>query len=66
MHWFELGAGLYLGWAGACLSLLGGGLLCCACKEVSASQSKGAYYAANQGQKIHKPVSDTETARAYV
>ncbi|KAL7842050.1 hypothetical protein SRHO_G00237390 [Serrasalmus rhombeus] len=63
---FELGAGLYLGWAGACLSLLGGGLLCCACKEMSANQSKGAYYTASQGQKIHKPVSDTETARAYV
>ncbi|XP_036411813.1 claudin 15-like a [Colossoma macropomum] len=63
---FELGAGLYLGWAGACLSMLGGGLLCCACKEVSAKQSKGAYYSASQGQKIHKPVSETETARAYV
>uniref|UniRef100_A0A3B4DBD1 Claudin n=1 Tax=Pygocentrus nattereri TaxID=42514 RepID=A0A3B4DBD1_PYGNA len=25
-----------------------------------------AYYTASQGQKIHKPVSDTETARAYV
>ncbi|CAF89897.1 unnamed protein product, partial [Tetraodon nigroviridis] len=29
---FELGAGLFLGWASAALSVLGGGLLCCACK----------------------------------
>ncbi|XP_022534357.2 claudin 15-like a [Astyanax mexicanus] len=63
---FELGAGLYLGWGGASLSILGGALLCCACKDASAGKSKGAYYAAGQGQKIHKPISDVDTARAYV
>ncbi|XP_072525141.1 claudin 15-like a [Salminus brasiliensis] len=63
---FELGAGLYLGWGGACLSILGGAMLCCACKDVSSGKSKGAYYAASQGQKIHKTASDADTARAYV
>ncbi|XP_066509040.1 claudin-15-like [Hoplias malabaricus] len=63
---FELGAGLYLGWGGSSLSILGGALLCCACKDTSTPKPKGAYYAASQGQKIHKPVSDADTARAYV
>ncbi|CAL8326013.1 unnamed protein product [Arctogadus glacialis] len=31
----ELGAGLYMGWAGAFLAIMGGGMLCCACKRVS-------------------------------
>uniref|UniRef100_A0A673BAF7 Claudin n=1 Tax=Sphaeramia orbicularis TaxID=375764 RepID=A0A673BAF7_9TELE len=30
---FELGAGLYMGWGGACLAVLGGALLCSACKR---------------------------------
>ncbi|KAK0130771.1 Claudin-10 [Merluccius polli] len=32
---FELGAGLYMGWAGAFLAVLGGGMLCCACKRAT-------------------------------
>lgn len=32
---FELGTGLYLGWGGATLSVLGGALLCCACRRAS-------------------------------
>ncbi|KAF4076335.1 hypothetical protein AMELA_G00213230 [Ameiurus melas] len=63
---FELGAGLYMGWGGACLSILGGALLCCACKDASSGKTKGAYYARSQAGKIHKPVSESETARAYV
>ncbi|XP_076837942.1 claudin 15-like a [Brachyhypopomus gauderio] len=63
---FELGAGLYMCWAGALLSILGGALLCCACRRQSAVRVKGGYYPPSQGQKIHKPVSETETARAYV
>ncbi|XP_046731808.1 claudin 15-like a isoform X2 [Silurus meridionalis] len=62
---FELGAGVYMGWGGACLSILGGGLLCCACKDTSSGRPKG-YYPSNQAAKIHKPVSESETARAYV
>uniref|UniRef100_H3CAT5 Claudin n=2 Tax=Tetraodon nigroviridis TaxID=99883 RepID=H3CAT5_TETNG len=38
---FELGAGLFLGWASAALSVLGGGLLCCACKRASPGGQKG-------------------------
>ncbi|KAB5535900.1 hypothetical protein PHYPO_G00123240 [Pangasianodon hypophthalmus] len=63
---FELGAGLYMGWGGACLSILGGALLCCACKRASSGKSKGGYYSSSHAAKIHKPVSDSETARAYV
>ncbi|KAI5092627.1 claudin 15-like a isoform X1 [Silurus meridionalis] len=63
---FELGAGVYMGWGGACLSILGGGLLCCACKDTSSGRPKGRYYPSNQAAKIHKPVSESETARAYV
>ena len=38
---FELGAGLYMGWAGAFLAILGGGMLCCACKRVTPAGSTG-------------------------
>ncbi|MBN3296733.1 CLD19 protein, partial [Amia calva] len=30
---FELGVGLYIGWGGAFLSILGGALLCCSCRN---------------------------------
>lgn len=38
---FELGAGLFLGWGGASLSILGGGLLCSACRRVSSGAKRG-------------------------
>lgn len=34
-HRYELGAGLFLGWGGSSLSILGGALLCCGCKRAS-------------------------------
>lgn len=37
---FELGVGLYLGWGASCLSVLGGGLLCSACKRASPAGHK--------------------------
>lgn len=62
---FELGTGLYLGWAGASLSILGGALLCCGCRRASAAK-KGGYYG-NQ-PKVYKAQakSDQESSRAYV
>ncbi|KAG2458808.1 CLD3 protein, partial [Polypterus senegalus] len=44
----ELGASLYIGWAGALLLLLGGGLLCCSCppQEKKYVPSRMAYTAA--------------------
>ncbi|XP_042283715.1 claudin 15-like a [Thunnus albacares] len=64
---FELGVGLYMGWGGACLALLGGSCLCSACKRASAGGKKGAYYG-NQPQKVYTATakSDPDTARAYV
>lgn len=38
---FELGTGLFLGWGGASLSLLGGGLLCSACRRATPEGKKG-------------------------
>lgn len=38
---FELGVGLFLGWGGAALSVLGGGLLCSACRRASPPGKKG-------------------------
>uniref|UniRef100_A0A673BC49 Claudin n=1 Tax=Sphaeramia orbicularis TaxID=375764 RepID=A0A673BC49_9TELE len=35
---FELGAGLYMGWGGACLAVLGGALLCSACKRAGSKK----------------------------
>ncbi|XP_071770994.1 claudin 15-like a [Centroberyx gerrardi] len=64
---FELGLGLFMGWGGACLSMLGGALLCCACKRASSGQKKSGYYG-NQPQKIYTATakSDPDSARAYV
>ncbi|XP_077368127.1 claudin 15-like a [Festucalex cinctus] len=65
---FELGVGLYLGWGAACLSVLGGGLLCTACKRASPAGKKSAYYGNSPPAKVYKatPTSEAETARAYV
>ncbi|XP_075878333.1 claudin 15-like a [Nelusetta ayraudi] len=62
---FELGTGLYLGWGGAFLSILGGGLLTCGCRRASAATRSG--YPANQGKVYKAPAnSDKESSRAYV
>nr|XP_046263767.1 claudin 15-like a [Scatophagus argus] len=64
---FELGTGLYLGWGGACLGMLGGCLLCTACRRASAGGKKGAYYG-NPPKKVYTATakSDPDAARAYV
>ncbi|XP_063317000.2 claudin-15-like [Pelmatolapia mariae] len=48
---FELGTGLYIGWTGAILAMLGGAFLCSPCKR--ASVKKGGYYG-NAPQKVYK------------
>lgn len=63
---FELGAGLYMGWAGAFLAVLGGGMLCCACKRATPAGSKGGYHGA-QPKRIFVPKSDSDSKpQAYV
>ncbi|XP_049604119.1 claudin 15-like a [Syngnathus scovelli] len=64
---FEMGVGLYLGWGGACLAVLGGGLLCTACRRASPAAHKGGYSSSSPG-KVYKapPRSEADTARAYV
>ncbi|XP_018530481.1 claudin 15-like a [Lates calcarifer] len=64
---FELGAGLYMGWGGSSLAILGGALLCSACKRTSAGGKKGGYYG-NPPQKVYTATakSDPDSARAYV
>ncbi|KAF6717117.1 Claudin-15 [Oryzias melastigma] len=63
---FELGTGLYLGWAGGALAVLGGALLCTACKRVTAAK-KGGYFGKSQ-QKVYTATakSDPDSSRAYV
>ncbi|XP_051943885.1 claudin 15-like a [Hippocampus zosterae] len=65
---FELGVGLYLGWGASSLSLLGGGLLCTACKRASPAGRKSGYYGNGPASKVYKatPTSEAATARAYV
>nr|XP_061795323.1 claudin-15-like isoform X2 [Nerophis lumbriciformis] len=61
---FEMGVGLYIAWGAACLAMLGGALLCSACKRTSTSGSKkGA-----PPRKVYRatPASEADTARAYV
>ncbi|XP_037837927.1 claudin 15-like a isoform X2 [Kryptolebias marmoratus] len=60
---FELGAGLYMGWGGGSLFILGGALLCSACKRASPAGKKG-YPAKTVYTATAR--SDPETGRAYV
>ncbi|XP_030607863.1 claudin 15-like a [Archocentrus centrarchus] len=63
---FELGTGLYLGWGGASLAILGGGFLCSACKRASPGGKKGAYYG-NAPQKVYTATAKSDPdAKAYV
>uniref|UniRef100_A0A8C2X1K7 Claudin n=1 Tax=Cyclopterus lumpus TaxID=8103 RepID=A0A8C2X1K7_CYCLU len=65
---FELGTGLYLGWAASFLAVLGGSLLCCSCrKSPSAPQFSYNFSSTSEGQKIYRaaPASDS-SCRAYV
>nr|AAL01834.1 claudin 10 [Danio rerio] len=64
---FELGSGLYIGWAGAALCMLGGGFQCSAYQRFSKSKEKGAYYPAGKPQTIYTTAqSNAETSKAYV
>ncbi|XP_051717869.1 claudin 15-like b isoform X2 [Ctenopharyngodon idella] len=66
---YELGAGLYLGWAAGALDILGGGVLCSSFKSSSPAQTRGhSYnYTASQPQKIYRSApSDNSTSKAYV
>ncbi|XP_062380754.1 claudin 15-like a [Sardina pilchardus] len=62
---FEPGAGLYIGWAGGILSIIGGAIMCCACKRAGSGTSGG--YPGSAG-KIYKqtPVSESGTRTNYV
>ncbi|KAI7800998.1 claudin 15-like b isoform X1 [Triplophysa rosa] len=67
---FELGTGLYLGWAAAALVMLGGGFLCTSCKSNPApAQTRGySYNYTSQPQKIYRTEapSDYSSSKAYV
>ncbi|XP_056613635.1 claudin 15-like b isoform X2 [Triplophysa dalaica] len=67
---FELGTGLYLGWAAAALVMLGGGFLCTSCKSNPApAQTRGySYNYTSQPQKIYttEAPSDYSSSKAYV
>ncbi|XP_036393064.1 claudin 15-like b [Megalops cyprinoides] len=69
---FELGTGLYMGWGGACLAILGGAFLCCTFKRGTSGAPKGGYAynysSAGQGQKIYRaePGSEPGSSKAYV
>ncbi|XP_028283220.1 claudin 15-like a [Parambassis ranga] len=63
---FELGTGLYMGWGGASLAILGGAFLCTACKRASPGGKKGGYYG-NPPQKVYTATAKSDPdSRAYV
>ncbi|XP_018518373.1 claudin-7 [Lates calcarifer] len=72
---FELGTGLYLGWAASGLALLGGSMLCCSCRKSSSSSSSSParqfsynFTTTSRGQSIYRaaPASDSSFSKAYV
>nr|XP_020473335.1 claudin-15-like [Monopterus albus] len=64
---FEMGTGLYIGWAGACLGILGGGFLCSSCKRLSPEGKNGGLYG-KPPQKIYTATarSEPDSPKAYV
>ncbi|RVE65298.1 hypothetical protein OJAV_G00134580 [Oryzias javanicus] len=68
---FELGTGLYLGWAAAGLAILGGSMLCCStCGGPALSPATQPLYLSrtSRGPSIYRaaPASDSSSAKAYV
>ncbi|XP_016428750.1 claudin-9-like [Sinocyclocheilus rhinocerous] len=68
---YELGAGLYLGWAAAALAILGGGILCTSFKSSRPAKTRGHDYNYSSSQpqkKIYRsaPASENSTSKAYV
>ncbi|XP_051778691.1 claudin 15-like b isoform X2 [Erpetoichthys calabaricus] len=62
---YELGSGLYIGWAGSVLAILGGIFLCCSFKKSRKSSPRAYKYSApSNEQKIYKPTSQAD--KAYV
>ncbi|XP_043114275.1 claudin 15-like b isoform X2 [Puntigrus tetrazona] len=65
---YELGAGLYLGWAAGALAILGGGILCTAFKSSRPAQTRSQNYNySSQPQKIYRPApTENSASKAYV
>lgn len=69
---FELGTGLYLGWAASCLAVLGGSMLCCSYRKMPSTppsrQFSYNFTKTSQGQNIYRaaPASDSSSSKAYV
>ncbi|KAM9305777.1 claudin-4-like [Gastrophryne carolinensis] len=54
----ELGASLYIGWAGAALLMLGGGLLCCSCPKKREVPYSARYTAATSQPRSDYPTKN--------
>ncbi|MEQ2296644.1 hypothetical protein AMECASPLE_026736 [Ameca splendens] len=68
---FELGTGLFLGWAASGLAILGGSLLCCTCRRSSSTppaRQFSFYSNTSGGQSIYKaaPAFENSSSKAYV
>uniref|UniRef100_A0A8C2C7E4 Claudin n=1 Tax=Cyprinus carpio TaxID=7962 RepID=A0A8C2C7E4_CYPCA len=66
---YELGAGLYLGWAAAALDILGGAILCTSFKSSRPAKTRSLNYnySASQPQKIYRSApSENSVSKAYV
>ncbi|KAJ8011444.1 hypothetical protein DPEC_G00058280 [Dallia pectoralis] len=64
---FELGTGLFMGWGGASLAILGGLLLTCACKRAQSDKPKSGYNPANHSKPMYSLGTKSEPeGRAYV
>ncbi|TRY95444.1 hypothetical protein DNTS_032472 [Danionella cerebrum] len=64
---FELGSGLFIGWGGAALCILGGAFKCSAYKRFSKTKDKGAYYPGAKPQTIYTAApSNIDNPKAYV
>uniref|UniRef100_A0A8C9WR82 Claudin n=1 Tax=Scleropages formosus TaxID=113540 RepID=A0A8C9WR82_SCLFO len=63
VHRYEFGAGLYMGWGAAGLSMVGGAFLCCSFRRTMKGSANGV--SRSQGQ-VYRAAAASEASKAFV
>ncbi|KPP58402.1 claudin 25-like [Scleropages formosus] len=63
---YELGAGLYMGWGAAGLSMVGGAFLCCSFRRTMKGSANGGYYDKRSQGQVYRAAAASEASKAFV